>query len=524
MGGVLTALPSITSNLANAGNVVFGSGLTSTGTVLYIAMTISGTGSVTITGPGKVSLTGNNTYSGNSIINNGSTLLVATANSIGAGNLQGSGGSLSVNAGVVLSQVNATGALRLLSDVTTTGNQAWGNLTLNNTNSWLTTLTSQNGSITFNGLVDGASSKSNSLLVLTPNGNVTFNNSVGSVMPLNVLEVDSIRTNINADVLTNDQQNYCGVNGCYTAVTQAQVTANLCSTAGGDCYSKNGLAYTAFTGTTTTNNYVLNAEKGQVFIGDNGQVGFLYNTYSSYATKAFGATAPLFQNNAVFARTFISKDPMVNFGSYVNDASANSTHTLQAAAIKVNNATSAPSIQFGGSVGSTQPLFSINALTQIIDAANTMNGLIKFANGMTMTSQSNMSFGSNSINPTNVTFQTIDRNASINFTVPTTGSFNLSGNSIKSNYVNYNGASARNLSGVTYSTALSGGIITARAPAPVASSSKNSFVKAGTAEQIKLERKYDVEASVDIGDIETDDGAGNDADSTDPKKKKRKAS
>ena len=528
VGGVLTSLPSITSNLANAGNVVFGSGLTSSGTVLYIAMNISGTGNVTITGPGKVTFSGTNTFSGNSIINNGSTLLVTTANSIGAGNIQGSGGSLIINAGVVLSQVNATGTLRLLSDVTTTGNQAWGNLTLTNTNSWLTTLTSQNGSITFNGLVDGATSKSNSLLVLTPNGNVTFNNSVGSIMPLQVLEVDAMRININADVLTSDQQNYCGVNGCYTAVTQAQVTENLCATAGGDCYSKNGLAYTAFTGTTTTNNYLLrtaDADRGQVYIGDNGQVGFLYNTYSSYATKAFGATAPLFQNNAVFARTFISKDPMVNFGGFVNDASTTSKHTLQAAAIKVNNATSAPSIQFGGSVGSAQPLFSINALTQIIDAANTMNGLIKFATGMTMTSQSNMSFGSNSINPTGVTFQTIDRNASINFTVPTTGVFNLGGNTVNSNYVYKNGGLAPNIAGKPNGTALAGGIITARAPAPaVSSSNKNTFVKAAATQQTKLDRKYDVEASVDIGDIETDDGAGNDADGTDPKKKKRKTS
>ena len=185
-----------------------------------------------------------------------------------------------------------------------------------------------------------------------------------------------------------------------------------------------------------------------------------------------------------------------------------------------------PSIQFGGSVGSTQPLFSINALTQIIDAANTMNGLIKFATGMTMTSQSNMSFGSNSINPTNVTFQTIDRNASINFTVPTTGLFNLGGgNTVNSNYVYKNGSLAPNIAGKPNGTALAGGIVTTRAPAPaVSSSNKSTFVKAGTAEQIKLERKYDVEASVDIGDIETDNGAGNDADSSDPKKKKRKAS
>jgi autotransporter-associated beta strand protein len=527
----VSSAATISSNLANAGNVSFGSALAS-GATLNIGMNISGTGSVTITGPGTVTLSGTNTYSGNSIINNGSTLSVTTANSIGAGNIQGSGGSLSITNGVTLSQVNATGTLRLLSDVTTTGNQAWGNLTI--ASSPLTTLTSQNGNITFNGLVDAATAKTTSLLVLTPNGNVTFNNSVGSVMPLSVLEVDAKRINMNADVLTSDQQNYCGVNGCYIAVTQAQVTENLCATAGGDCYSKNGLAYTAFTGTTTANNYLLKTvqvgqqtvQDGQFYIGDNGQVGFLYSTYSSYATKAFGATAPLFQNNAVFARTFISKDPMVNFGGFINDASATSTHTLQAAAIKVNAANSAPSIQFGGSVGSTQPLFSINALTQIIDAANTMNGLIKFATGMTMTSQSNMSFGSNSIALDHAAFTTIDRNASINFIVPT---LTLSNVTMNSNYVNHNGGSARNSplfkSSTTFGTSASGGIIPARAPAPATSlSNRNTFVKLNATDQTKLDRKYDVEASVDIGDIEMDDGAGNDVDGTDPKKKKRKPS
>jgi hypothetical protein len=43
-------------------------------------------------------------------------------------------------------------------------------------------------------------------------------------------------------------------------------------------------------------------------------------------------------------------------------------------------------------------------------------------------------------------------------------------------------------------------------------------------QQAKLDRKYDVEASVDIGDIETDDAPANDADEKDPKKKKRKTS
>ena len=510
--GVSNAAP-ITSNLANAGNVSFGSALASNAT-FNVAMTISGAGSVTIAGPGTLTLSGANTYTGNTIISNGSTLSVTAANSIGAGNIQGSGGSLRVANGISLAQINATGTLRLLSDVVTSGNQAWGNLTV--TQSPLTTLTSTNGNITFNGLLDGASSKANSLLVLAPNGNVTFNNSVGSVMPLNVLEVDASRININADVLTSDQQNYCGMAGCYSQLSSAQVSANYCATTGNNCYSKNTstLAFNLLaSGTGTTGDYVLNtdiqvnpAPTAQVYIGDNGAVGFLYNTYGTYATKAFGSTPPLFQNNAVFARTLISKDPMVTFGGAINDASAASTHTLQAAAIKVSNASS-PNIQFGGSIGNTNPLYSINALTQFIDAANSMNGSIKFAANTTITSISNMSYGSNSFTPTGVTFQTVSPSASINFVVPAGSPFSLAGGQIKSNYVNYNGAATRTLGGITAQVSLSGGIVTPRAAAPVsAPSTRNSFILAAVAEQTKIERKYDVDASVDVGEIETDTG------------------
>ncbi|QWD40562.1 filamentous hemagglutinin N-terminal domain-containing protein [Polynucleobacter paneuropaeus] len=510
--GVSNAAP-ITSNLANAGNVSFGSALASNAT-FNVAMTISGAGSVTIAGPGTLTLSGANTYTGNTIISNGSTLSVTAANSIGAGNIQGSGGSLRVANGISLAQINATGTLRLLSDVVTSGNQAWGNLTV--TQSPLTTLTSTNGNITFNGLLDGASSKANSLLVLAPNGNVTFNNSVGSVMPLNVLEVDASRININADVLTSDQQNYCGMAGCYSQLSSAQVSANYCATTGNNCYSKNTstLAFNLLaSGMGTTGDYVLNtdiqvnpAPTAQVYIGDNGAVGFLYNTYGTYATKAFGSTPPLFQNNAVFARTLISKDPMVTFGGAINDASAASTHTLQAAAIKVSNASS-PNIQFGGSIGNTNPLYSINALTQFIDAANSMNGSIKFAANTTITSISNMSYGSNSFTPTGVTFQTVSPSASINFVVPAGSPFSLAGGQIKSNYVNYNGAATRTLGGITAQVSLSGGIVTPRAAAPVsAPSTRNSFILAAVAEQTKIERKYDVDASVDVGEIETDTG------------------
>jgi hypothetical protein len=136
-----------------------------------------------------------------------------------------------------------------------------------------------------------------------------------------------------------------------------------------------------------------------------------------------------------------------------------------------------------------------------------MNGSIKFAANTTITSISNMSYGSNSFTPTGVTFQTVSPSASISFVVPAGSPFSLAGGQIKSNYVNYNGASTRTLGGITAQVSLSGGIVTPRAAAPVsAPSTRNSFILAAVAEQTKIERKYDVDASVDVGEIETDTG------------------
>nr|WP_255538135.1 YDG domain-containing protein [Polynucleobacter nymphae] len=484
----------VRTNIANAGNVTFNLGSPDT-----IDMNIAGTGTVTVAGTGAITLAGVNSYSGNTIVNNGATLIAGVANALGSSAIQGLGGSFGVSPGVVLSQLTTSGSLKIISDITTNGNQTYGDVAISKVG--VTSLISNLGNIVFNGLLDGNQSKSNSLLVQTPNGTVTFNKSVGSVLPLNVLEVDSQATFINADVLTADQQNYCGIGGCYTPITPAQLSENYCG-GGGDCYSKNTstLAYN-LVAAKTNGDYVKSAAVGQVFIGDTGQVGFLYNTYSAYSTSVFNSAPVLFQNNPVFARTLISRDPMVNFGSYVSDASANATHTMQVAAIQTPGVAS-PTVQLNGSgkTQNTSALYSLSALTQSVGTTNTLTGLIKTAAKSVLETFKNISLGSGTIGLSDVTVIT----PTLNVAVPVITGLNAAGASITVNTANLNGRSINAITGAKAFTPYNPPANTAGTTATV-SSSRNSFIMSSVSQQTKLERKYSVEASVDVGDIETDD-------------------
>ena len=505
----------VQANLANAGNVNF-----ATNTTLAISMNISGAGSITISGTGQVSLSGNNTYTGNSIINNGARLIAVSGNSVGAGNIQGLGGTFQGTPGAVFAQINATGSLILASDITTTGNQTYGNVTVSQPR---TTLLSQNGSITFNGTVDSSAANANTLLVQAPTGTVSFRGSVGSIAPINVLEVDAVSTYLYADVLTSDQQNYCGAGGCYTALTLPQVTANYC--AQNDCYSKNNdtSAYNLLaTGTGGSGNFAKNPNLGQVFIGDNGQVGFLFNTYNSYATSAFGATAPLLNNNPVFARTLISRDPMVNFGSYISDASANATHTMQVAAIQVPGVAAAPTVQLNGS-GSSQAqgtyhsaLFSLNALTQSVAATNSLAGSIKNAANSTLETFKSIALGSSSIGLNGVSLAT--QNLSLAY--PPSNPPNPQ--SVRADTATVNGRATNRIGNTTVTSYTPAAPNNSGArPVTAVSSSRNSFIMSSVSQQTKLDRKYAVEASVDVGEIEMDDRpADKEKDEEERKKKK----
>ncbi|QWD48079.1 filamentous hemagglutinin N-terminal domain-containing protein [Polynucleobacter paneuropaeus] len=507
----------VAANLQNAGNVNF-----NTDMGLAISMNISGAGSITISGTGQVSLSGNNTYTGNAIINNGAKLVATYGNTIGAGNIQGLGGTFQTTPGTIFTQINATGSLILASDITTTGNQTYGNITFSQPR---TTLLSQFGSITINGTVDSGTANVNTLLLQAPTGSVSLRGSVGSIKPLNVLEIDAVSTYLYADVLTADQQNYCGAAGCYTAITPAQVTASYCAT--NDCYSKNNdtSAYNLLaSGTGGSGNFAKSANIGQLFIGDVGQVGFLYNKYNQYASKSvadggFGTPTPLFNNNSVYARTLMSMDPTVNLGSYVSDVSVTPTHTIQVAAIQATGVTASPTIQMSGSgkTQSTSALYSLSALTQGATWAGT------YSDSAPIEAANYIALGSKALNLNNASLTA----PTLNLVYPPSGTLTTNASSsFTANNASINGRATttiggRSLTPYTPATPSPSGVTGARSLAtPATPTTRNSFILAAVAEQTKIERKYDVDASVDVGEIETDDGPAA-ADDQDDKKKKK---
>ncbi|MBT8556386.1 filamentous hemagglutinin N-terminal domain-containing protein [Polynucleobacter paneuropaeus] len=507
----------VTANLQNAGNVNF-----NTDMGLAISMNISGAGSITISGTGQVSLSGNNTYTGNAIINNGAKLVATYGNTIGVGNIQGLGGTFQTTPGTIFTQINATGSLILASDITTTGNQTYGNITFSQPR---TTLLSQFGSITINGTVDSGTANVNTLLLQAPTGSVSLRGSVGSIKPLNVLEIDAVSTYLYADVLTADQQNYCGAAGCYTAITPAQVTASYCAT--NDCYSKNNdtSAYNLLaSGTGGSGNFAKSANIGQLFIGDVGQVGFLYNKYNQYASKSvadggFGTPTPLFNNNSVYARTLMSMDPTVNLGSYVSDVSVTPTHTIQVAAIQATGVTASPTIQMSGSgkTQSTSALYSLSALTQGATWAGT------YSDSAPIEAANYIALGSKALNLNNASLTA----PTLNLVYPPSGTLTTNASSsFTANNASINGRATttiggRSLTPYTPATPSPSGVTGARSLAtPATPTTRNSFILAAVAEQTKIERKYDVDASVDVGEIETDDGPAA-ADDQDDKKKKK---
>ncbi|QWD15694.1 filamentous hemagglutinin N-terminal domain-containing protein [Polynucleobacter paneuropaeus] len=510
----------VAANLQNAGNVNF-----NTDMGLAISMNISGAGSITISGTGQVSLSGNNTYTGNAIINNGAKLVATYGNTIGAGNIQGLGGTFQTTPGTIFTQINATGSLILASDITTTGNQTYGNITFSQPR---TTLLSQFGSITINGTVDSGTANVNTLLLQAPTGSVSLRGSVGSIKPLNVLEIDAVSTYLYADVLTADQQNYCGAAGCYTAITPAQVTASYCAT--NDCYSKNNdtSAYNLLaSGTGGSGNFAKSANIGQLFIGDVGQVGFLYNKYNQYASKSvadggFGTPTPLFNNNSIYARTLMSMDPTVNLGSYVSDVSVTPTHTIQVAAIQATGVTASPTIQMSGSgkTQSTSALYSLSALTQGATWAGT------YSDSAPIEAANYIALGSKALNLNNASLTA----PTLNLVYPPSGTLTTNASSsFTANNASINGRATttiggRSLTPYTPATPSPSGVTGARSLAtpatPATPTTRNSFILAAVAEQTKIERKYDVDASVDVGEIETDDGPAA-ADDQDDKKKKK---
>jgi autotransporter-associated beta strand protein len=201
----------------------------SSGTVTISANLLGG-GALTKTGAGTLILSGTNTYGGGTYINT-SRIHLGSSNALGSGALYSNGGSISMDISnsirlsslIVNRDANNSGAITLMSDISTSGVQTYNGSLIVGYNGTVS-LTSSNSNITFNGTITaGANSKSNqrSLSIDAGSGLVAFNERVGSDLGLYanfnsndtnlyVLTVTARRIEIYADVMTFENQTYNG--------------------------------------------------------------------------------------------------------------------------------------------------------------------------------------------------------------------------------------------------------------------------------------------------------------------------
>lgn len=312
----------------------------------------TGGASLIKTGTASMTLASNSTLTENTVLN-ASTLILGSADALDAGKLISNSGDLRMASGVTLSSLHVTGAATSSSRLTTTGNQIYdGAVTVTPVDGQVAdlinyadasytpagvTLTSANGSITFNSTVDAGARKSYSLSVNALNGTVTVGDSVGSVQPLNALNINASRVMLLADVLTNNEQSY----------------------------------------------------KGATTVDNNGTPGFLYSKFvtPTRPVETFKAASPL------YIRTLMSMDPMIRFYDAVNPESAN-TYSLVMAAIYrgfVNgDPVKEPLIILKGLAGNLNPFLSTNFQTLELGNVLALAGKIS-SPGVTTTATQNYS-------------------------------------------------------------------------------------------------------------------------------------
>ena len=382
--------------MANSGNLNFNLASDTT-----VPMSISGVGSVTISGAGIVTLTGDSSYTGATNLNAGTSLVAGSNNAIGAGSITSNGtaanpASFSTVSGVVMPTLNITGGpTEIWSDIVTTGAQTYsGSLLIGPSSGGTTALTSGNSNIAFNSTLDGATNKTESLVVNAGAGVVTIGDSVGSIHRLNNFTVTGSRIYILADILTAVAQTY------------------------------NGAVYIG----------------DASYLGGTPTVGFLFNNnYRGYFEYLAGGSVSASElaylnSNAIYVRTMISEDPSITYNGTVNDTVAN-THTLLVAAIApasvpsssgVNAINGAASITFNQSVGVDAPLYSLNTQVRVSnaqsDSASSYIGTINLVDGVStyssQTYRANLMSAQASVQPGSVTFSVWDPSASVNFNLP----------------------------------------------------------------------------------------------------------
>jgi autotransporter-associated beta strand protein len=369
------------NTVTGSGTVVLNSGLTvGSGNVDFsFDGQFAGSGTLTKVGSGSMTLNGSSTYSGNTVLN-ASQLVLGNANALGSSALISTNGVLNLASGVTLSGLTINGPITISSDIRTIGAQTYnGNVVIAGTVS----LSTSNASITFNGLIDSATSKANSLTVDAGAGVVTIGNSVGSIAPLASFVVSGSTINLLADVLTAQQQIY----------------------------------------------------NGSVVIGSNGSDGFLYSQFLSETRPSL--TFKIF--DTLHTRTLISMDPLVEFNGTVNPASAGQYSLLVAAIYPgfVNgDLTKMPTVSFNGLVGNVTPFYSMNVQTlQAGDlfALTPSTGVINVTGGVETIANQNYSTAQVALTPNaltnNVTFKsTQGAGGNINFDLSKIdGKFDMTG-------------------------------------------------------------------------------------------------
>jgi hypothetical protein len=385
----------VTSRIWNNGNLNFNLSTNAT-----MSMPIVGGGSVALSGAGIITMSGTNAYSGGTMLNAGSSLVVANASAIGTPNVTSFGSALNpasfkVSTGVTLPFLNITGGTtQLMSDITTVGTQSYANLIVAATGSGTTTLASNNANIVFNGLIDSANAKAQSLTVTAGTGSVLLGDSIGSVARLSRVIVTGRVIDILADILTADTQTYNG---------------------------------SVFIGDAS-------------YVGKTPKVGFLFNSrayYFEYSTAGVTSTISYLNRNPIFVRTLISEDPSVTFNGSVNDL-VTATHTLLVGAIATDSSaaqSNATSVTFAAPVGALSPLYSLNAQTVVNaarpDLAASYVGSIAVTGGVetfaSQTYRASVMTARAATQPGNVVFSVYDPTATVNYYLPlqSNGQMNL---------------------------------------------------------------------------------------------------
>jgi hypothetical protein len=249
--------------------------------------------------------------------------MIGSTGALSGNRVNSNGGSLGIDTGIRLDNLDVTGTVKLTTDIITAGAQTYENIKLAPTTGDVINLSTTNSNIFIRGTLDGAVDKDQSVVMNAGTGEVTLGDSIGSIVRPDRLVVTGSRIFILADILTGNTQTYNG------------------ATSIGD-------------GT---------------YIGKALVKGFLFDDhlkYFDYDQANMVSTVKYKNNDPRYVRTLVSMDPTVTFNGTVDDV-GEYVHTLLVAAIAPTEQRAKtdlkPIINFNNSVSQTIPLYSLNAQT-----------------------------------------------------------------------------------------------------------------------------------------------------------------